>query len=224
MNLIIFLLGFTVGERIEYEARFSFLSLGSMTLEVRDTIACDDVPCYHISAVLTSARGLRMLFSIDDTIEVHTSREGLLPHFYRERINESGYRRANDLVFDRDSNFVSYNDTSRITITPETRDMLSFWYYLRTVPLVDGDTFEVDIHSGGADHRVECRVGPCTVVRTRAGDFTAIRVQPMTEGKGIFGSRGTMEIWYSLEERLPVQIRASMKVGSVLFRLKEVAD
>lgn len=224
MNLILVLLGFAVGEKLEYEARFSFLNLGTMTLEVRDTVDHDGVACYHIVSVLTSARGLRMLFSIDDTIEVHTSREGLLPYVYRERINESGYRRANDLFFDRDSNYVSYNDTSRISIAPEARDMLSFWYYLRTVPLVDGDTFAVDIHSAGENHRIECRVGPCEVVKTRAGDFAAIRVQPETEGKGVFGSRGSMEIWYSVEERLPVQIRASMKVGSVLFRLKEVTD
>lgn len=224
MNIILLVLGFTVGEKIEYEARYSFLNLGTMTLEVRDTITYSGVSCYHIRSVLRSASGLRLLFSIDDTIEVYTSREGLVPYVYRERINESGYRRSSDLVFDRDSNHVIYDDSNRIGITAETRDLLSFWYYLRTVPLAAGDTFTVDIHSAGENHRIECRVEQSEEVKTRCGNFEAILVSPRTEGRGIFGARGGMDMWYSVDGRLPVQIRASMKIGSVLFRLKEVTD
>lgn len=224
MTIILLLLGFTVGEKIEYEARYSFLNLGTMTLEVRDTITYNDVPCYHIMSVLRSASGLRLLFSIDDTIEVYTSRDGLMPYVYRERINESGYQRARDLFFDRDSLYVSYDDTNKISITAETRDLLSFWYYLRTVPLTEGDTFTVDLHSAGENHRIECRVEQREQVKTRYADFEAILVSPRTEGKGIFGARGGMEMWYSVDGRLPVQIRASMKMGSVLFRLKDVTN
>jgi hypothetical protein len=222
---LLLVLGFTVGERLEYEARFSFLNLGTMTLEVRDTIDYNGVPCYHIRSVLTSASGLRLLFSIDDTVEVYTSRDRLLPHLYRERINESGYRRASDIYYDRDSNRVAARDDStHMSITDETRDLLSFWYYLRTVPLIEGDTFTVDIHSAGENHSIECRVERSERVKTGRGEVEAVRVSPGTKGKGIFGARGGMDMWYSVDGRLPVQIRASMKMGSVLFRLKGVND
>jgi hypothetical protein len=224
MIAIVLLVGFSVGERLQYDAKFSFLNLGTMTLEVKDTLTYEDVHCYHISSVLTSAGGLRWLFSINDTLEVFTSSDDLLPYVFRERINESGYRRTSDLFFDRDSHYVNYNDSLIINTTAETRDILSFWYYLRGVPLQLGDTILVDVHNARENHNVRCIVQKREMVRTKAGDYETILVEPQTEGKGIFGAKGGMQIWYSEEDRIPVQIRASMKFGTVLFKLKEVAN
>ncbi|MDH4211073.1 MAG: DUF3108 domain-containing protein [candidate division WOR-3 bacterium] len=224
MIIIVLLVGFGIGERLHYDAKFSFLNLGTMTLEVRDTLTYEDVHCYDISSVLTSARGLRFLFSINDTIEVYTSSDSLFPYMFRERINESGYHRASNLFFDRDSNYVNYDDSLVINTTAETRDILSFWYYLRGIPLELGDTILIDVHNARENHRVRCVVQKRELVKTKAGDYETILVEPQTEGKGIFGAKGGMQIWYSEKDRVPVQIRASMKFGTVLFKLKEVID
>jgi len=222
MILALFLLAFPVGERLEYEARFSFLNLGIMTLEVKDTMIYEGQHCYVISSVLNSARSLRFLFSIDDTIDVYTSSAQMLPLLYRERINESGYHRAGNLYFDREKRTVSYDDSLRIEILEDTRDVLSFWYYLRSVPMDVGDTIRVSVHNAQENHDVRCLVKSRQKIKTNAGEYNTILVEPETLGKGIFGAKGGMEIWYSENDRLPVQIRASMKFGSVLFKLREV--
>ncbi|MGD9379068.1 MAG: DUF3108 domain-containing protein, partial [candidate division WOR-3 bacterium] len=111
MIVAVLLLSFTLGERLEYDAKFSFLNLGSMTLEVEDTLTYRGTHCYLISSVLNSTNSLRFLFSIDDTIEVYTSTEGLIPRLYRERINESGYQRESNIFFDNEARSVSYDDT-----------------------------------------------------------------------------------------------------------------
>ena len=222
MTLVLLLLLFPVGERLEYEARFSFLNLGTMILEVEDTLTYNGTPCYHISSILNSTRSLRFLFSIDDTIDVHTSIGELIPVLYQERINESGYRRASDLYFDHEANTVSYGDTLVLEINEDTRDVLSFWYYMRLLPLEVGDTLRLSVHSARENHDITCVVKDSVEVRTKAGEFNTILVEPQTEGKGIFGARGGMKIWYSEPDRLPVQIQASMKFGSVTFKLQEV--
>jgi hypothetical protein len=222
MIVAVLLLSFTLGERLEYDAKFSFLNLGSMTLEVEDTLTYRGTHCYLISSVLNSTNSLRFLFSIDDTIEVYTSTEGLIPRLYRERINESGYQRESNIFFDNEARSVSYNDTLTIEIAEDTRDILSFWYYLRLIPLEVGDTMWLSIHNALENHDIMCSVEGHETIKTRAGEFNTIVVKPQTEGKGIFGARGGMVIWYSEVERLPVQIRASMKFGSVLFKLREV--
>jgi hypothetical protein len=221
MTLALLLLFFPVGERFEYEARFSFLNLGTMILEVEDTLTYCGTPCYRISSILSSTHSLRFLFSIDDTIKVYTSTDELLPVLYQERINESGYCRTSDLYFDHEAGTVSYDDTLIVEIYEDTRDVLSFWYYMRLLPLELGDTLEVSVHSARENHDIMCVVSDSIRVRTNAGEFNTILVEPRTEGKGIFGARGGMRIWYSEPDRLPVQIQASMKFGSVTFKLRE---
>ncbi len=221
---LLLIIGFSVGEQLEYDARFSFINLGTMTLAVKDTLTHDGVPCYHIGSVLESASGLRFMFSIDDTIEVFTSRDSLIPYVYRERINESGYERASDIVFNHDSLWVLYDGSLKVDMEEGTRDLLSFWYYLRTVPMEPGDTIVLHVHSAKENHEIRCVVQRRERVKVRAGEFETLKVSPQTEGKGIFGAKGGMDIWYSEPDRLPVQIRASMKVGSVLFKLREVRN
>ena len=222
MIILVLMLGFSLGERLEYDAKFSFLNLGTMTLEVKDTLTFRETHCYLISSVLNSTRSLRFLFSIDDTIEVYTSTEDLIPCVYQERISESGYRRKSILVFDNATRRVSYDDSLHLEIAEDTRDILSFWYYLRLIPLEEGDTIRLSVHNAGENHDIVCLVRGNEMIKTQAGEFNTVVVQPQTKGKGIFGAKGGMEIWYSETERIPVQIRASMKFGNVLFKLREV--
>ena len=221
MIVVAFLLSFSLGERLEYDAKFSFLNLGVMILELKDTLTYEGIHCYRISSVLNSTRALRFLFSIDDTIEVYTRSDLLVPLLYREKINESGYRRESNLYFDHETQKVNYDDSLVFSIAHDTRDLLSFWYYLRQIPLLIGDTIILSIHNARENHDIHCLVRGREKVKTGAGEFNTIVVQPQTEGKGIFGAGGGMKIWYSEADRIPVQIKASMKFGSVLFKLRE---
>jgi len=225
MNPIIFLLCFTVGEKLNYVARFSFITLGSMTLEIKDTLSYDSTACYHFRSVINSSPGLSFLFSLNDTIDVYAETTGLLPLFYEEKLNESKYHHRSKLVFNHDSLFVVYDDSLIFEIAAQTRDLLSFWYYLRTIPLKIGDTIVVRIHKSMENHEILCPVVKKETIKTPGGEFNTILVSPQTTGKGVFGSKGSMDIWYSDDEkRYPVQIRAKMKIGSILFKLKEVEN
>jgi len=217
--------GFTTGEKLEYVAKYSFLTIGSMTLEIKDSLIHKDFDCYHFCSVITSNPDLKFLFSLNDTVEVYARTHDLLPVFYRERINEGKYFNDSNLFFNHDSLFVLYDDSLRIDLLVESRDLLSFWYYLRTLNLIVGDSIRINIHKSKENFNILCRVKDKERIKTPLGEFRTILVSPSTEGKGIFGEGGGMDIWYSDDEaRYPVQIRAKMKFGSVLFKLKEVKN
>lgn len=221
----VFPTGFTPGERLKYVAKFSFLSLGSMTLEIKDTLTYNGFKCYYFSSILTSNPSLNFLFSLNDTIDVYSRAEDLLPMFYEEEINESKYHSHSKLLFSHDGLYVVYDDSLHVDILEQSRDLVSFWYYLRTIPLEVGDTIPVNIHKSMENYEILCYVKEKQKVKTPIGEFNTILVSPETEGKGVFGSGGGMEIWYSDDEaRYPVQIKAKMKSGSVLFKLKEVEN
>ncbi len=225
MILLLFLLCFNQGEKLEYEAKWSFLTLGTMTLEIIDTTDYNGYRCYHISSLLISNPSLDFLFTLHDTIEVYTRTDDLLPLYYREMINEGKYKNRSESVFDHESLCVTYDETLTVKLLENSRDLLSFWYYLRTIDLEVGDTIPVNIHKSQENHEIKCLVVEETSVKTPLGEFNTILVAPQTQGKGIFGSGGGMDIWYSLDQnRYPVLIKAKIKSGSILFKLKGVMN
>ncbi len=223
MITVLFLISFQLGERLEYTAKYGVLSIGTMVLEVSDTVTCGGEPCYHIISRLASSPKLRFIFTLNDTIQVYTTLDSLLPVWYEERLHEGKYQNRATLFFDQENRSVTYDDTLDLEIMENTRDLLSFWYYLRTVPLQEGDTIIVNVHKSKQTSAIECLVLEPEKIKTGIGSFNAVRVAPQTQGKGVFGKKGSMEIWYSNDGlRYPVQIKTRFKYGSILFKLKNV--
>jgi hypothetical protein len=223
MITVLFLIGFQLGERLEYTAKYGVLNIGTMVLEVSDTVTCGGEPCYHIVSRLTSSSKLGFIFTLNDTIQVCTTRDSLLPVWYEERLHEGRYHNRTALFFDQKNRRVTCDDTLNLEIMENTRDLLSFWYYLRTMDLPEGDTIMVNVHKSKETSAIECLVLEREMVKTAIGSFNAIRVAPQTQGKGIFGKKGSMEIWYSDDSsRYPVQIKTRFKYGSIVFKLRNV--
>lgn len=194
-----------------------------MELEIIDTNTIDRRLYYTISSHLNSNPDLNVIFSLNDTIKVFTTVNELLPLSYEKRVHEGKYINYHKLLFEHDSLFVKVNDTLKVPITEPSRDMLSFWYYLRRITLIEGDTIKITLFEGKEQHTIECVVGKKEIVKTPLGKFSAIRITPRTRGKGIFGASGSMDIWYSDDNnRFPVQIKTRLKFGTVTFKLTEV--
>ena len=59
-------------------------------------------------------------------------------------------------------------------------------------------------------------------IKTPAGTFQTIRVQPTAE-EGVVKNRGNIWIWYTDDARhMPVQIRARLFWGTITFHLQSV--
>jgi len=225
MMTILFVFCLSVGERLEYVGEFGFLQVGRLTLEVKDTIDYNGNKCYWFSSVISSNPRFKFLFSINDTIDVYTRCEDLLPLFCEEKINEGEYHNYTKLSFWPESLQVIYDDSISMNIYKDTRDLLTFWYYLRTIPLSIGDTIKLNIHKSKKNYKINCFIKEEALIKTSAGEFNTILVEPETRGKGLFGPQGKMGIWYSVgQARYPVQIKTRMKFGSITFKLKEVCN
>jgi len=222
---LFFMICFNVGEQLEYSAKYGFLNIGTMTLEIVDTMTYQTKRCYRIVSKLKSSSSLGFIFTLNDTVEVYTTEDSLLPVYYEENLNEGKYHSRSRLAFNQESLFVVYDDTLRLAIKECSRDLLSFWYYLRTIPLVENDTFKLNVHKSKETHEIECFVYKKEKIKTNLGEFQAIRVAPQAQGKGIFGKKGSMEIWYADDStRYPLQIKTRFKYGSIVFKLKNVKN
>lgn len=99
-------------------------------------------------------------------------------------------------------------------------DSLSGIFYVGSQKLVVGQDFKLPLADAMRTVAVTMKVEAREDVKTPAGTFTTIRVQP-TADQGVVKNRGTITIWYSDDARhLPVQIRAKMLWGTITFHLQ----
>jgi hypothetical protein len=101
-------------------------------------------------------------------------------------------------------------------------DVLSAIYYAGALPLQPGKTYWFPVNDGGKTVTVELRVEAREQIKTPAGTFNAIRVQPDAPSE-VFKDRPKIWVWYSDDAaRRPVQIRARMSWGMMTFMLQRV--
>jgi hypothetical protein len=99
-------------------------------------------------------------------------------------------------------------------------DTLSGIFYVGSQQLIVGQNFKLPLADAMRTVAVTMKVEAREDIKTPAGVFGTIRVQP-TADAGVVKGRGTITIWYSDDARhLPVQIRAKLLWGTITFHLQ----
>jgi hypothetical protein len=97
----------------------------------------------------------------------------------------------------------------------------SFLYFVRTIPLVVGQTYDFDRYFRPDRNPVRIRVVRKERIRVPAGTFDAIVIQPVIKTKGIFSENGHAEIWLSDDDRhIMLQLKSKLSFGSLNLYLK----
>ena len=95
-------------------------------------------------------------------------------------------------------------------------DILSALYYVRSLPLATGETFDFSLNDGGRTISIQLEVQAIEEVETEIGTFEAFRVEPDVFSGQLFQQQGRMFVWFSTDERrIPVQLRAQIGIGTI---------
>ena len=97
----------------------------------------------------------------------------------------------------------------------------SFLYFLRTIPLEVGQTYDFNRYFRPDRNPVRIKVLRKERVKVPAGTFDAIVVQPVIKTKGIFSENGHAEVWLSDDDRhIMLQLKSALSFGSLNLYLK----
>ena len=105
-----------------------------------------------------------------------------------------------------------------------TTDVLSGFFYLASRPLQPGSNVEFPVTDGGKTTLAVAHVEGREQVKVPAGTFQALRVSvEATTGK--LQGRGQLMVWFTDDaDHMPVQMRAKVQWGMVMFRLQRVEN
>ena len=206
---------FGPGESLRYEVRFGSLKVGNGTMEVRGVENVRGRSAYHTVFRVT---GGTAFFKVNDVFESWFATDDLSSlRFYKDQ--DEGWKERNKRydIFPERATFDDLTDKA-----PEQKSVSnplddgSFLYFIRTVPLVVGQTYHFDRYYRPDRNPVTIKVLRRERVKVPAGEFDAIVIQPIIKTKGIFSEGGHAEVWLSDDDRRVVlQMKSKLSFGSL---------
>jgi hypothetical protein len=182
-----------------------------------------------ITATADTIGAVTMLFPVVDKFQSGLDTKTGCSTGFSKQLLEGRRRVTGDLSFDYSQGKQTLVEKNLVKGTSKTQtasipacvtDSLSAIFYAASQPLVIGQAVRFPLADSMRTVTVAMKVEAKEEVKTPAGTFQTIRVQP-TADEGIVKNRGRIWIWYTDDARhMPVQIRASLFWGTITFHLQ----
>lgn len=144
----------------------------------------------------------------------------LLPLTYSEMIDEGTRRLERQLTFDNarhEVRIVSGGTSIVLPLRNGARDPISAFFFLRTLPLIEGARYGIPISDNGRPLRLDVTVGPRESIVLDGRTWDAWQVRPaMSMSEGNVRDPLRITAWLSADERrVPLVVDVSAPFGTV---------
>jgi hypothetical protein len=231
-------LPFKSGETLVYEVNFSKLifsgTIGELKLSVSDRSDLAKPGALELKAEAVSKGFFPSLFGIKvkDRYNslVDTSDFGL--RATTKLLDEGKVHREQKSVIDREAGRITYTDRDLANekIRPKVKekaspswvqDLLSAIYFVRTQALNNGDVVQIPVSDGGEVYNIDVVVVKREEIRTDAGKFKAIQLNPKVFDGRYIRRSGEMLVWVTDDQsRVPVHSRIKVSGTTITVDLK----
>jgi hypothetical protein len=213
---------FSVGERLEYDVKFGVLKVGSGRMEVVGTESVRGREAWHTAFTV---KGGTFFYKVNDRLESWIDMENFASLRHVQDLQEGKRDRERRFEIYPDREVYTENDGPEQPTVRDPLDDGSFLYFIRTVPLSVGQTYDFPRYFRPDRNPVRVRVLRKESVKVPAGRFDAIVIQPIIKSKGIFSENGRAEIWLSDDDRrIMLQMKSNLSFGTLNLYLKSYTE
>jgi len=183
-----------------------------------------------VTATAESQGVVNVVFPVRDRFESHFDPRTFCSLSIFKHSEEGSHKRETSIHFDYANKKSAFDEKN--FKTGETKhvendlpgcatDVITGFYYLQSLPLQLGATYEFPI-SDGKTTTVRATVVKREQVKVPAGAFQAVQVTAEAIS-GPLQSKGKVWVWYSDDpSHIPIQMRAKLGWGTLLFRLQRI--
>lgn len=208
-----------VGEYLEYSVKFGFLTAGSGRMQVT---GIDTVRGHTVWRLHFNVSGGIPFVHVNDTYDSWMDVETLNSLRFVQDLSEAGSRHKRKYEIFPGRAMYSLNGEAEEKSVENPLDDASFFFFVRSIPLEVGETYEFHRYFNPKSNPVVIRVLRKDTVEVPAGRFPAIVIQPLIKSGGLFGEGGHAEIWLSDDNRrILLQMKTRLSVGSLNLYLKK---
>lgn len=212
---------FGLGEKLEFDINYGFINAGTATMEVTRLIEYESRPCYQIVTRARSNSFFSSFYRVEDKVESIIDALGIFSWRFQKTLREGNYRAERSHITDQRNNFVVDGEDT-VAVAPYVQDALSALYFVRTQPLVVGESFFVNTFTDGEKYELEVKVLKRETIEVEAGNFDCVVVEPLSQSVGVFKHEGRLKVWLTDDRlKMPVLMKSKVIVGSISAELTD---
>lgn len=215
---------FRQGEVLQYAIKYGIFKCGEANLSVLSTdLDFNGKKAIHFSATGQTSGTFDIFYKVRNRYDSFIDPKTFLPYTYKENIRENNYKRHGEADFDYEKREVK-SPKGLIPIRPDTRDIVSAFYFARSLDLsnVDaGDIIDIDYYLEGEVARLEITYVGKEEISTPLGTFSCFKFSPSVKAGRIFRKDSKMYLWITADaNRVPIRAKAEILVGTIIMDLK----
>jgi hypothetical protein len=213
---------FGARESLKFSVQYGIIHAGNAWLEIPEVRQFQGHEVYLLRARAESNAFFSRFYKVRERIESYWDRRGLYSRRYVEDRREGKFRQQSDIVFDPVRNEAVYSDGAAFPVPARVQDALSAFYYFRTQALPVGGSIVFHYHASRKSQPLQVKVLGRERIKTPAGTFDCIGIEPILKAGGIFKNSGRLVIWVTDDQRrMPVLMKSKVAIGSISVVLVE---
>lgn len=216
---------FKSGESLKYLLHYGILNAGIAELKVYAGKKAfkGKKQSYNMVGKGWTTGATDWFFKVNDHYETYMDIEEMNSLRFIRRVNEGGYIINQDYYFDSDSNRVRTQDNKNFDVPIGVQDMLSSFYYARTIDYSKAKVNDIFIIPAFVDNKVEyLRImykGKETI-KTKSGKYKCLKFNPLVLEGRVFKDDEDVTVWISDDDnKIPILIQSKIVVGSIKAEL-----
>jgi hypothetical protein len=216
---------FAAGETSDFQISWNVFGAGSAHFTLTDVPGAAK-PTWRATVEAQSTGIVTRLYKVDDVYRSTFLAGTYCSEQLEKTIHEGNRQRDLKIDFDAQRRMASVRETDtahnhvmRQQESPIPQcafDVISGLYYVRSLKLEVGKPFQVPINDGGHTVLVDVEVQAREEIKTPAGVFHTIRIEPQVFGGTLFKKSGRLQIWLTDDDKhRMVQLRARLIFGNI---------
>ena len=210
---------FDTGEKLTYDVRFGGIKVGTGRMEV---VGTQDVRGREAWHTRFTVKGGIPFYKVNDRMESWIDTRTFESLRFVQDLDEGPRERERFYeIYPEKGTYSEKGEVEHAQSVEDPLDDAAFMYFVRTIPLEVGKTYDFNRYFRPDRNPVQIRVLRKETVKVPAGSYQTIVIQPVIKSKGIFSEKGHAEMWLTDDSRrLLVQMKSDLSIGSLNLYLR----
>ncbi len=222
---------FGLGEYLDFGVYVKLPGVGTVPLigghgilSIPTVVERDGNLCFWLRSLAFSSGLVGQVYPVSDTIESFMDATEFFTRNFRKSVREGNFKEKYQIKFDQENHRATRDGKKGFDVEtfPRVQDIISAFYYIRTLNFSPGDTIPLPYHDNGGNYPINVICHRTERVSVPAGKFDCLVIEPVLSTAGLFDRKGQMWVWVTNDARkMPVKMVSKIPVGSVEALLLE---